>query len=117
MGEGNGALREVYTSFWKEVANSLLIGETERVPYVRHDLFKYELEAIGKILFKAYIGTWYFLVILSKAFVLYTSFGEAGVDDLLSSLFLYLSNDETNMLKDLLAGESGIDDFSSDKFY
>ena len=117
MGEGNGALREVYTSFWKEVANSLLIGETERVPYVRHDLFKYELEAIGKILLKAYIGTWYFLVILSKAFVLYTSFGEAGVDDLLSSLFLYLSNDETNMLKNLLAEESGIDDFSSDKFY
>ena len=56
-------------------------------------------------------------MIFSGYFVLYTSFGEAGVDDLLSSLFLYLSNDETNMLKDLLAGESGIDDFSSDKFY
>ena len=48
MGIENGVSRDVYTSFWKEVANSLLIGETERVPYVRHDLFKYEWEAIGK---------------------------------------------------------------------
>ena len=39
------------------------------------------------------------------------------MDDLLSSLFLYLSNDEVNMLKGLLAEESGFDDFSSDEFY
>ena len=37
--------------------------------------------------------------------------------DLLSSPFLYLSNDEANMLKGLLAEESGIDDFSSNEFY
>ena len=66
---------------------------------MRLDLFKYEWEIIGKILLKDYIDTGYFLVILSKAFVLYTSFGEAGADDLLSSLFTYLPNDEANMLK------------------
>ena len=102
MGVGNGVSRDVCTSFWKEAANSLLIGETERVPYVRHDLFKDEWEAIGKILLKDYIDTGYFPVILSKAFVLYTLFGEVGVDDLLSSLFPYLSNDEANMLKGYL---------------
>ena len=80
----NGASPDVYTSFLKESATSLLIGETERVPYVRLDLFKYEWEIIGKILLKDYTDTGYFLVILSKAFVLYTSFGEAGADDLLS---------------------------------
>ena len=42
MSVRNGVSRNVYTSFWKEVANSLLIGEIDRVPYVRHDLFKYE---------------------------------------------------------------------------
>ena len=31
--------------------------------------------------------------------------------------FFYLSNNEANMLKDLLAEESGIDDFSSYGFY
>ena len=117
MGVGNVVSRDIYISFWKEAANSLFIRETERVPYVRHDLFKYEWEAIGKILLKGYIDTEYFPVILSKTFVPYTLFGEVGVDDLLSSLFLYLPNDEANMLKGLLAEESGIDDFSSNEFY
>ena len=65
------------------MVNSLLIEETERVPNVRHDLFKYEWEAIGKTLLKGYIGTGYFPIILIKAFVLYTLFGEVGVGDLL----------------------------------
>lgn len=79
----------------------LLNGETELVPYVQQDLSKYEWEAIGKILLKDYIDTGYFLVILSKVFVLHTIFGEVGVDHLLSWLFLYLSTDEANMLKGL----------------
>ena len=54
MGVGNGVSRDVYTSFWKEAANSLLIGDTERVPYVRDDLFKYEWEAIGKKIFQRF---------------------------------------------------------------
>ena len=83
---------------------------------MRHDLFKYELEAIGKILLKGYMDKGDFPVILSKAFALYTLFGEVGVDDLLSSLFLYLSNDEANMLKGLLAEESGIDAFQVTSF-
>ena len=107
----------VYNSFWKEVANSLLIGETERVPYVRHYIFQYEWEAIEKILLKGYVDTGYFPVILSKDFVRYTLFEEIDVNDLLPSLFLYLSNCEANMLKGLLAKESSIDDFSSDEFH
>ena len=94
----NGVSRDVYTRFWKEAASWLLVGETERVPYVWHDLFKYEYEAIGKILLKGYIDTGYFPVILSKASVLYTLFGEVSVDDLLLLLFLYLFNDQANML-------------------
>ena len=39
------------------------------------------------------------------------------MDDLLSSLFIYLSNEEVNMLKGLIAEESVADDFSSDEFY
>ena len=61
-GAGNGVSPDFYNSFLKEAANSLLIGETERVPYVRLDLFKYEWEAIEKILLKGYIDTGYFPV-------------------------------------------------------
>ena len=39
------------------------------------------------------------------------------MDDLLSSRFLYLSNDEANMFKGVLTEESGIDDFSINEFY
>ena len=52
---------------------------------------------------KGYIDTGYLPVILSTDFVLYTLFGEVGVNNLLSSHFLYLSNDEANMLKGLLS--------------
>ena len=54
---------------------------------------------------------------MSKAFIQYTLFREGGVDDLLSSLFIYLSNEEVNMMKSLIAEESVADDFSSDEFY
>ena len=113
MGVGNGVSRDVYTSFWKKAAHSLLIGETEQVPYVQHKLFNYEWEAIGNILFKAYVDTGCFLVNLSKAFVLYALFGEVGVDDLLL-LFLSSYNDEANMLRAIIAEESSINDFSSE---
>ena len=117
VGVGNGVSRNVYTSFWKEAANSLLIRETECVPYVRHDLFNYEWGTEGNILLKSYIDRGHFLVTLSKHFVLYTLFGEVRVDDLLSSRFLYLSNDEANMFKGVLTEESGIDDFSINEFH
>ena len=71
----------------------------------------------GRPLLKFYIDRGYFAVIFSKAFVLHTLFKEVGVDDLSSSFFLYLSNDEANMLKSLLAEELGIHNFSSDEFY
>ena len=70
-----------------------LLGKTERVPYVWLDLFKYEWLTTGKILLKGYF---------KQSFVLYTLFEEVGMDDLLSSLFPYLSNDEANMLKGYL---------------
>ena len=56
---GNGVSPDVYTSFLEEAANSLPIGETERVPCVRLDLFNYEWETIGKILLKGYIDSGY----------------------------------------------------------
>ena len=52
-GEGIGVLREVFTLFWGEFAISMTIGERERVPFVRHDHFVDEWEAIGRILVTA----------------------------------------------------------------
>ena len=57
VGRGDGVARDIYSSFWIDVSNSLFIGEKERVPFVRHDLYKREWEAIGKILAKGFIMT------------------------------------------------------------
>ena len=43
-GRGLGAERDLYASFWSEVADSFCVGASERVPFVRHDLCKKEWE-------------------------------------------------------------------------
>ena len=98
-GVGNEANREVYSSFWNKVATCCLIGETEHVPFVRHDLYKQEWEAVGKILVQGYKDTSYFPLILSKAFICYTLFDNVPEEILLQRFFLYLPKDEADLLK------------------
>ena len=54
QGVGIGFTCEVYTLFWNEFANSMTIGERERVPFVRRDHFVEEWNAIGRILVKGF---------------------------------------------------------------
>ena len=75
-GTGNGVARDIYSSFWIDATDSYFIGEKERVPFARHDLFKNEWKAIGDILMKGYYDVGYFPVIISKAFLVYSIYGE-----------------------------------------
>ena len=68
-GVGVGVEREVYSLFWKQLANSVMIGEQERVPFIRHDHFIKEWKAVGRILVKGYQSVSYFSLFLSKAFI------------------------------------------------
>ena len=43
-GIGIGVDRDVYSSVWLELMDSLFVGSNERVPYVRHDLYFEEWE-------------------------------------------------------------------------
>ena len=52
VGRGIGVLREVFSLFWKDFYESHMLGETERVPYIRHDFDRNKWEAVGKILVK-----------------------------------------------------------------
>jgi len=36
-GRGSGLLRDLFSLFWKDVYQSLMVGEIERVPSIRHD--------------------------------------------------------------------------------
>ena len=71
-GTGNGVARDMYSSFWVDATDSYFIGEKERVPFARHDLFKNEWKAISDILMKDYRDVGYFPVMISKAFLVYS---------------------------------------------
>ncbi len=70
VGEGTGVLREVFSLFWKESYESYMLGESERVPYIRHDFNRVKWEAVGRILVKGYSECRYFPYRLSKVFLI-----------------------------------------------
>ena len=51
-----GVICEVFTLFGKEVPIAMTIGERGRVPFVRHDYFVEEWEAVGRIIVKGYMS-------------------------------------------------------------
>lgn len=103
-GVGDGVVRDVYASFWKAFADSNLIGEQERVPFVRHDYYKNEWSVVGQIIAKGFKDINYFPVVLSKAFMSYCLFGEVTDQELLASFKKYLSHDEATVVENVLNG-------------
>ena len=79
--------------FWKEVYDSLLIGENERVPFIRHDYSRYDWEAIARVLLKGYRMCQYLPLLVSKTFMSYVLFGESSISDpsILTHSFFRLS--------------------------
>ena len=68
-GRGSGVFKDALSLFWKDVYDSLMLGEGERVPFIRHDYQRNEWEAIARILLKGYQEYQYFPLRLSKTFV------------------------------------------------
>ena len=101
-GRGLGAKRDLYALFWSEVADSLCVGASERVPLVRHDLYKKEWESIGRILRRGFVEANYFPAILSKAFIIYCLFGTVSNDLLVESFLNFVSSMEKALLQEAL---------------
>ncbi|KAJ7353883.1 hypothetical protein OS493_031590 [Desmophyllum pertusum] len=104
-GRGSGVLREVFSLFWKECYESHMLGETERVPYIRHDFDRNKWEAVGRILVKGYIECQYFPLKISKAFLVACLFGEGSVTRkmLQDSFKHYVSNSEASLIEGCLS--------------
>ena len=110
-GVGVGVEREVYSLFRKQFAYSMTIGERERVPFIRHDHFIKEWEAVGRILVKGYQSVSYFPLFLSKAFICYCLFdAEVPESILLESFLKYLSPVEEDLVKEYLEKDCFPDD-------
>jgi hypothetical protein len=107
-GSGVGVVRDVLSLFWKEVYDSLLIGENERVPFIRHDYNRLDWEAIARVLLKGYRMCQYLPLLLSKTFLSYVLFGESSISDpsiLVQSFMQYISADERRIIDKCLSGD------------
>ena len=107
-GSGIGVVRDALSLFWKEVYDSLLIGEKERVPYIRHDYSRRDWEAVASVLLKGYRMCQYIPLLISKTFLSYVLFGESSLSEpgiLMQSFMQYISAEETKILQKSLSGD------------
>ena len=115
-GTGDGVGRDIYSSFWIDATDSYFIGEKERVPFVRYDLFKNEWKAISDILMKGYYDVGYFPVMISKAFLVYSIYGEVDEEILVDSFLNYICEDERETVQNVLAIDAKESIFESEDF-
>lgn len=106
-GFGIGVERDALSLFWKDVYDSLLIGENERVPCIRHDYSRCDWEAVARILVKGFRTCQYLPLLLSKTYLSYVLFGEPSVSDmnLIQSFMQYISADERRIIDKCLSEE------------
>ena len=98
-GTGNGVARDIYSSFWIGATDSYFIGGKGRVPFVRHDLLKNDWKAISDILMNDYYDVGYFPVMISKAFLVYSIYGEIDEEILVDSFLNYICEHEREQCK------------------
>lgn len=105
----------MYTTFWQEISDEFLIGEAERVPLVRHDLFEHEWNVVGQIVVKGFHDVGYFPTVLSVAFVIYCLFGKVDEQTMLESFLSYLSPVEKEIIENAMASDANEKTFSSNE--
>ena len=96
-GQGAGVVRDVYTSFWKEILDTHFLGDQERVPLIVHDFYVDEWTNIGKILVKGFKDCGYFPLNLSKAFIINCLFNDVPNEILLESFLKYIPKMESTV--------------------
>ena len=112
----DGVVRDIYSSFWTDATDSYFIGEKDRVPFVRHDLFKNEWKAIGDILMRGYYDVGYFPVMISKEFLVYSIYGEVDEEILVDSFLNYICEDERGTVQNVWAIDPRESIFESEDF-
>lgn len=105
-GRGTGVFKDTLALFWKDVYDSLMLGEDERVPFVRDDFQRQEWESVARILLKGFRTCQYFPLRLSRPFIVSCLFGEDSVstDLLFDSFKHYVSEVERKVIERCRSG-------------
>ncbi len=95
-GEGKGVVRDIITNFWQDCFTSLMVGSSEKIPFIRHDLQKKEWEAVARVLVYGYQNLSYFPLKLSLTFMITCLFGEESIttESLLASFRKYIASED-----------------------
>ena len=103
-GQGIGIVRDAISLFWKDVYNSYMLGEDERVPIIRHDVSKPMWQAIARVMLKGYFQECYFPIQISPVFLSCCLFGEESVtpEMYFNSFMNYISKPEANLVEKVL---------------
>lgn len=102
-GIGQGVTKDVMCTVFNELSNSHMIGFSEKVPSIRHDMSRTAWQAVARmVLWGHKLGYW--PLYLSQAFVIVTLFGEKFLTEttLLDSFKQYVSTDEKETLISML---------------
>ncbi len=99
-GEGKGVVRDIITNFWQDCFTSLMVGSSEKIPFIRHDLQKKEWEAVARVLVYGYQNLSYFPLKLSWTFIITCLFGEESIttESLLASFGKYIASEDREVL-------------------
>ena len=83
---------------------------------MRHDSFKNWWKAISDILMKGYYDMGYFPVMISKAFLVYSIYGEVDEEILVDSFLNYICEDERETVQNVLAIDEKDSIFKTEDF-
>ena len=74
---------QTYMQVWLELMDSLFVGASEQIPYIRHNLYFEEWQALDNLLLHGFNFCVYFPIQLSKVFVMFCLFSEAPDNSIL----------------------------------
>ncbi len=117
-GEGCGVVRDAFSLFWNDAYLSLMLGEEERVPCIRHDMGKQQWQAVARIFLKGFFQTGYFPIQISQVFLISLMFGEDAItnDMYLESFKRYVSRAEADMMEKVMECKLPLDDDDFEDF-
>ncbi|XP_070543895.1 uncharacterized protein [Ptychodera flava] len=104
---GTGVFRDCFTGFWADFYERCTIGNTYRVPYLRHDFTRAKWEAVGRIISKGWEQGNYLPIGLAPPFMQEVLFGMQ--DNLLESYLLFVSETEGDLFREALRDFQSVD--------